>query len=245
MTNRRFPFCVSALVVFALVCSLADVQGDEPQKIDLSKADPAKLKIDLSKIDLDRLDLSKDTIRRIDLDKWDLSKIDISKVKDPLAAKWIQKVLKDKKSLDKTLSGYKPGELEAIQKKNLQWLRKPAPFQEPNLSRDLDRRGLLDETLVVMTFEFGRTPNISSGDRNHHPPAFSSTLADAGIKGGHLHGATDAKGGKVDRDPVTPGELHATIGWAMGISLDMEIKSPNGRPFKIGDNSKPVMNVFA
>lgn len=112
------------------------------------------------------------------------------------------------------------------------------------LIRDLDSRGLLGETLVVMTSEFGRTPNISNGGRNHHPPAFSSILAGAGVKGGHIHGATDAKGGAVDREPITVGELHATIGWAMGISPEMEIKSPNGRPFSIGNNSQPVMDLF-
>lgn len=113
------------------------------------------------------------------------------------------------------------------------------------LLRDLEQRGLLGETLVVMTSEFGRSPGISNGGRNHYPPAFSATLAGGGVKAGQIHGATDAKGGTVTRDAVTPGELHATIGWAMGITPEMEIKAPNGRPFNIGDKSKPVLEVFA
>jgi hypothetical protein len=113
------------------------------------------------------------------------------------------------------------------------------------LIRDLDQRGLLKDTLVVMASEFGRTPGIKNGGRNHHPGAFTSVLAGAGIKGGHIHGATDADGGTVAEKPVTPGELHATIGWSMGITPEMQILAPNGRPFTIGDKAKPVMEVFA
>lgn len=113
------------------------------------------------------------------------------------------------------------------------------------LLHDLDERGLLAETLVVMTSEFGRQPKVNNGGRGHHPPAFTSILAGAGSKGGSIYGATDKNGGTVDRDPVTVGQLHATIGWAMDISPEMQIKAPNGRPFTIGDNSKPVREVFA
>ncbi len=113
------------------------------------------------------------------------------------------------------------------------------------LIRDLDQRGMLADTLVVLTSEFGRTPSISNGGRNHHPGAFTSVLAGAGTKQGYIHGATDDAGGKVTEKPVTPGELHATIGWSMGITPDMEIMSPNGRPFTIGNKSQPVLDVFA
>lgn len=103
------------------------------KKIDLLTADPAT--VDLSKIDPAKLDLTKESVKRIDLDKWDLSKIDTSKVKDPLAAKWIQKVVKEKAAREKTLGKYEPGELEKIQQQNLQWLRRPTPFKEPELTR--------------------------------------------------------------------------------------------------------------
>lgn len=126
------------LALFILAAMTTSVPGDEPTgkklpKIDWATANPAE--VDLATIDLDRLDLSKETVKRIDLNKWDLSKIDVSKVKDPLSAKWIQKVLKEKQALDKTLSHYRPGELENLQRQNLHWLQKPPPFVKPKLSR--------------------------------------------------------------------------------------------------------------
>lgn len=127
-------------------------------------------------------------------------------------------------------------------------LEEQAPVLDQSYSqliRDLDQRGLLKDTLVVMASEFGRQPNIKNGGRGHHPSAFTSVLAGAGIKGGHIHGATDAEGGKVADKPVTVGELHATIGWSIGITPEMPILAPNGRPFTIGDKSQPVLEVFA
>lgn len=133
------------LVVDSATVFGADGKGDkkkkkaEPEetstekKIDLLTADPSK--VDLATIDPSKLDLTKESVKRIDLDKWDLSLIDTSKVKDPLAAKWIQKVLKEKAAKEKTLSNYKPGELEKIQEENLKWLQRPAPLKEPELTR--------------------------------------------------------------------------------------------------------------
>ncbi|MCB1275202.1 DUF1501 domain-containing protein [Prosthecobacter sp.] len=113
------------------------------------------------------------------------------------------------------------------------------------LIRDLDDRGMLAETLVVLASEFGRSPNYSGGGRNHYPVAFSTALAGGGVKAGHIHGATDSSGGKVVDKPMTVEEFHATIGWAMGIRPDLEIAAPNGRPFKVGAGSAPVLDVFA
>lgn len=101
--------------------------------IDLQTADPKD--VDLAKIDPARLDLTKESVKKIDLEKWDLSLIDTSKVKDPLAAKWIIKVVRSKESRDKTMDRYGPGELEKLQEQNLQWLRRPAPFKKPELTR--------------------------------------------------------------------------------------------------------------
>lgn len=109
----------------------ADAAGEK--LIDLLTADPKD--VDLAKIDPARLDLTKESVKRIDLEKWDLSLIDTSKVKDPLAAKWIIKVVRSKESREKTLDRYGPGELEKLQEQNLQWLRRPAPFNEPELTR--------------------------------------------------------------------------------------------------------------
>lgn len=123
------------------------------------------------------------------------------------------------------------------------------PFDQAysQLLTDLHQRGLLQETLVVLTTEFGRTPAIKSGGRNHHPAAFSVALAGGGVKAGYIHGKTDASGGTVDADGVSYGDLHATIGWAMGINHEKDIvHSPSGRPIPIGNHDAKVVNaVFA
>lgn len=142
----RFLFAL--LVVGAISTSVLGEKPDSKtaKKINWETANPAE--IDLATIDIDRLDLSKETVKRIDLDKWDLSKIDVSKVKDPLSAKWIQKVLKEKKSLDKTLGSYRPGELEKLQQQNLHWLQKPPPLVEQKLSRNHTQSSVQIEKLA-------------------------------------------------------------------------------------------------
>jgi len=134
--------------------------------------------------------------------------------------------------------------------KNLvQGLEEQAPILDhvySTLITDLDQRGMLDDTLVVLTSEFGRTPTIKSGGRNHHPAAFSAALVGAGTRAGYIHGATDELGKSVAEKPVTPGDLHATIGWAMGIDLKQPLISPTGRPIPVGGHqAKVVTDVFA
>jgi len=86
------------------------------------------------------------------------------------------------------------------------------------LLQDLKRRGLLDDTLVVWTTEFGRTPHKESGTgRGHHHHAFCSWLAGAGVKGGYVHGATDEIGLKIAEDEVHVHDFHATILHLMGL----------------------------
>lgn len=88
------------------------------------------------------------------------------------------------------------------------------------LLSDLKQRGMLDETLVVWTTEFGRTPFNSSADhkgREHHPWAFSSWLAGGGVKPGIVHGATDEIGLKASEKPVHVRDFHATILHLMGL----------------------------
>lgn len=113
------------------------------------------------------------------------------------------------------------------------------------LLRDLESQGMLDDTLVVVSTEFGRKSKFDGNGRGHHPACFSTLLAGAGVKRGYVHGASDESGGHVDKDEVTIGNFHATIGWAMGLPLSKEAVSPSGRPFTLGDKEKPVMNVFA
>lgn len=109
---------------------------------------------------------------------------------------------------------------------------------------DLDRRGLLQETLVVITSEFGRTPDINQNSgRDHYPKAFSSALWGGGILGGQLFGKTD-KGIEVTENKVTPPDLNATIGYALGLPLDQVLYSPTKRPFTIADKGQPITALF-
>lgn len=113
------------------------------------------------------------------------------------------------------------------------------------LLADLDARGLLEQTLVVVATEFGRTPDIDADQgRNHYPRAFSCALAGGGIRGGQRFGATDAEGRDVIRDPVSIQDLNATIAHACGLPLDHTLMSPTGRPFKVADKGTPITSIF-
>ena len=113
------------------------------------------------------------------------------------------------------------------------------------LVSDLDSRGLLDSTLVVVATEFGRKPDFDGSGRGHHPIAFSTVLAGGGVKRGYVHGSTDALGKNPASDGVSPGDLHATVAWAAGLPLQTEVQSPSGRPMSIGNKGKPALALFA
>ncbi|MBI3697348.1 MAG: DUF1501 domain-containing protein [Acidobacteria bacterium] len=109
------------------------------------------------------------------------------------------------------------------------------------LLEDLHQRGLLDSTLIILTGEFGRTPEINAmGGRDHWPNAFSMTLAGAGITGGRVWGASDEKGMFVKDNPVQVADLVATIYKKLGIDYEKEYLSNIGRPFKLADKGKPL-----
>ena len=115
-----------------------------------------------------------------------------------------------------------------------------------NLMLDLHANGLLDETLIVLTTEFGRKPKINvNGGRDHHPGAFCSLLIGAGIQGGQVYGASDKTGFSVDKDHVSVSAFNRTIAAAAGLPMDKELYAPNGRPFKIGGTGKPVEALLA
>lgn len=102
------------------------------------------------------------------------------------------------------------------------------------LIRDLDRRGMLDSTLVMVTTEFGRSPKINAtAGRDHWPRVFSTMLAGGGMKQGYVHGASDALGGEVDTDGVSVADLATTIYNQIGINADGELMSPGNRPIEI------------
>ena len=102
------------------------------------------------------------------------------------------------------------------------------------LIRDLDRRGMLDSTLVMVTTEFGRSPKVNAtGGRDHWPRVFSTMLAGGGVKQGYVHGASDSLGGEVDSDAVGVADFATTIYNQIGINADKELMSPGNRPIEI------------
>jgi hypothetical protein len=114
------------------------------------------------------------------------------------------------------------------------------------LLEDLHQRGLLDSTLVIVTGEFGRTPEINGmGGRDHWPNAFSLTLAGAGIGGGRVLGESDERGMFVKDHPVEVSDFVATIYKKLGINPEKEYISNIGRPFKLADKGKPIDFLLA
>jgi hypothetical protein len=108
------------------------------------------------------------------------------------------------------------------------------------LLRDLRERHLLDRTLVVCMGEFGRTPTINrAGGRDHWPSGFSLALAGGGVRGGQVVGKTDPEGAAGPRDPVTVGDLHATVLTAVGIDPKKVGQTPIGRTVRFAEG-KPV-----
>jgi hypothetical protein len=102
------------------------------------------------------------------------------------------------------------------------------------LLEDLDRRGLLGETLVVCMAEFGRTPRLDSrGGRGHWGSVFSVALAGGGIRGGQVYGASDRIGAYPREGRVRPEDLSATIFHCLGHRPQAEFHDPLGRPYPI------------
>ena len=113
------------------------------------------------------------------------------------------------------------------------------------LVEDLDARGLLDSTLVIMLGEFGRTPKINGqGGRDHWPDCYSVVMAGGGVTGGAMYGSSDKIGAYPDLNPVTPGDLAATIFWRFGLDPPTELHDVNGRPFRLAAG-EPIHELFA
>jgi hypothetical protein len=115
------------------------------------------------------------------------------------------------------------------------------------LLADLKQRGLLEDTLVWWGGEFGRTPTAQGGDgRDHNPHAFSMWLAGGGVKGGHVHGATDDFGYYAVEDRVHMHDLHATILALLGLDHEKLTYRHAGRDFRLTDvKGAVVREIFA
>lgn len=112
------------------------------------------------------------------------------------------------------------------------------------LMDDLSERGLLDETLVAMYGEFGRTPmlNKTSG-RDHWGMVQSAVLAGGGVQGGRVYGSSDKDAAYPASNPVTPEDMLATIYYSLGIDPDAEIHDRLGRPHRVVDGT-PITALF-
>ena len=115
-----------------------------------------------------------------------------------------------------------------------------------SLLSDLHERGLLSNTMVVATGEFGRTPKINpAGGRDHWPQCWSMLLAGGPIKGGQVIGSSDDTGGAPKERPTTPGQVAATIYHGLGIPLDLELPGAQGRPIPLVDRgTDPIKELF-
>src|SRR4051794_2116992 len=126
--------------------------------------------------------------------------------------------------------------------KHLEWARNqllpPTDAAFTALVEDLDARGLLDETLVIMMGEFGRTPKFNdAGGRDHWPHCFSVVMAGGGIKGGQVLGSSDKIAAFPASDPVTPGDLIATLYHCLGVDPQTLIHDIQDRPYVLADGA--------
>lgn len=114
------------------------------------------------------------------------------------------------------------------------------------LIQDLDSRGLLDETLVLVTSEFGRTPKINAGGgRDHWPRVFSIVMAGGGTKRGYVHGASDALAAEPADNPLSVEDYVSTVYHLVGIDASKDLMSPGSRPQAIVMNGKVEQRLLA
>jgi hypothetical protein len=110
---------------------------------------------------------------------------------------------------------------------------------------DMTASGLINETLVIVMGEFGRSPKITkeNAGREHWPPVFTILMAGAGLPVGRIYGASDKHGGYPADKPITPGQLAATIFHTLGIDPASEVRTMFERPWRICED-KPVLDLW-
>ena len=114
------------------------------------------------------------------------------------------------------------------------------------LIQDLDDRGLLDETLVMVSSEFGRTPKINNNaGRDHWPKVFSVVLAGGGVKRGYVYGSSNATASEPEVNGMGVEDLFTTVYHTLGIVADKELMAPGDRPIEIVDNGKVIKDLLA
>ena len=122
------------------------------------------------------------------------------------------------------------------------------PFDQAfaRLIRDLEERGLLDSTLVIVTSEFGRTPKINgNAGRDHWPKVFSIVLAGGGIKKGFIYGKSDATATEPEENALSVEDWATTVYRQLGIVADKELMAPGDRPIEIVKGGKVCKDLIA
>lgn len=131
---------------------------------------------------------------------------------------------------------------------NFNWLRGALPSLDLTYSAllsDLEERGLLNETLVVLMSDMGRTPQVNANSgRDHWTYCYSVVFAGAGIRGGTIHGASDGQAAYVKDRPVSTSDICATIYHLLGIDPDMKVYD-NDRPVSIAHGGQPIREILA
>ncbi|MEC9096827.1 MAG: DUF1501 domain-containing protein [Planctomycetota bacterium] len=114
------------------------------------------------------------------------------------------------------------------------------------LISDLDQRGMLDETLVMVTTEFGRTPRVNTANgRDHWARSYSMMLAGGGITRGQIYGASDATANEPDKNPVSLEDFLCTVYHQLGIDSNKELLAFGTRPIEIVKGGKVVKGLLA
>ena len=114
------------------------------------------------------------------------------------------------------------------------------------LLEDLEVRGLLDETLVVVTSEMGRTPRVNgNAGRDHWTFCYGSMMAGAGIKGGTVVGASDESAAYVKERPVSTTEICSTVYELIGIGPETRVPDRVGRPYSVGMDAEPIWELMS
>ena len=110
---------------------------------------------------------------------------------------------------------------------------------------DLSERGLLDETMVMISSEFGRTPKINrNAGRDHWPKVFSVVLAGGGIRGGTIYGTSNATASEPENNAVGPADLATTMYRQLGIVADKELMAPGARPIEIVKGGRLIKDII-
>jgi hypothetical protein len=131
---------------------------------------------------------------------------------------------------------------------NFRWLRGALPSLDATYSAlltDLEVRGLLEETLVVLMSDMGRTPQVNAAaGRDHWTYCYTVVFAGAGIRGGTVHGASDAHAAYVKDKPVSTSDICATIYHCLGIDPEMPVYDHGGKPIPVAHGGRPIREIL-